>query len=165
LYRSYHSYDIPELFFYRYLHSLVSNFYFAHIGIIIKENNKTHILECAEDVFKSNLTNTYKNGVQYFEAHKRINNYDGRVYLVKNNLQDFITKKDKIFDFIEKYKNITFLENNLGCITFIIKFLEYFKLLKNKILFMLPYSFTNKDIYKVDYKQPEIIRIKNKFEH
>jgi hypothetical protein len=161
LFRSYHSYDIPELFFYRYLNALFSNYFFGHIGIIINNDNKPYILECTEDFFESELTNKKKNGVVYHKAYDRINNYEGTVYICRNNLEKFI-KKDKIFDFIEKYKNISFLENNIGCITFLIKFLEYFKLLKTEITFMLPYEFINKDIYKIHYKPIENIKIKNK---
>ena len=163
LFRSYHSYDIPELFFYRYLHSLFCNIYFGHIGIIVKQNGIPYILECTEDYFKSELNNDHKNGVIYHKAYDRIQKYNGTVYLSRNNIDKFIDN-DKITEFMEKYKNYTFLEKNVGCVGFVIKFLEYCKLLKNKIMFMLPYEFTNKEIYKIDYKPIENIKIMNKFQ-
>jgi len=163
LFRSYHSYDIPELFFYRYLNSLFCNIFFGHIGIIVKQNGIPYILECTEDYYKSELNNDYKNGVIYHKAYDRIQKYSGTVYLTRNNIDKFIDN-DKIREFMDKYKNYTFLEKNISCITLIIKFLEYFKLLKNKIMFMLPYDFTNKEIYKIDYQPVENIKIMNKFQ-
>ena len=163
LFRSYHSYDIPELLFYRYLQSLFCDVYFGHIGIIIKQNGIPYILECTEDYYKSELNNDYKNGVIYHKAYDRIQKYNGTIHLSRNNIDKFIDN-DKINDFMNKYKNYTFLEKNVGCVGFILKFLEYFKLLKNKIMFMLPDEIMNKEIYKIDYKPLENIKIMNKFQ-
>ena len=118
LFRSYHSYDIPDLFFYRYLSALYSNVFFGHIGIIININNKPYILECDDEFFKSEITNKRKNGVIYHKAYDRINNYYGNVYICKNNIEKFIDNND-IINFMEKYKNISFLENNISCVIFI----------------------------------------------
>lgn len=163
LFRSYNSYDIPELFFYRYLNALYSKVFFGHIGIIINNNNEPYILECTEDFFKSEITNKKKNGVIYHKAYNRINDYYGNVYICKNNIEKFIDNND-IINFMEKYKNISFLENNISCVIFIKKFLEYFNLLNIKSYFMLPYDFINKEIYNIDYKPNGNIKIINKFQ-
>ena len=163
LFRSYHSYDIPALFLYRYLNSLFCNIFFGHIGIIVKQNGIPYILECTEDYYKSELNNDYKNGVIYHKAYDRIQKYSGTVYLTRNNIDKFIDN-DQIHKFMNKYKNYTFLEKNVGCVGFVIKFLEYCKLLKNKVMFMLPDEFMNKEIYKIDYNPIENIKIMNKFQ-
>jgi hemin uptake protein HemP len=162
LFRSYHTYDIPELFFYRYLNSLSSQVFFGHIGIIIKKNGVSYIMESTEDYYNCEINNKYKNGFIFHKAYNRIKDYSGRVYLCRNNLEKFIDN-NKINNFINKYKNINFLENNIACIKLIILFLYDCNILKYNYSFLRLYSFISDDIYKIKYESLENIKIKNDF--
>jgi hypothetical protein len=159
LFRSYHSYDIPELFFYRCISSLFSKIYFGHIGIIIKINNISYILESTEDYYNCEYSKKYKNGFILHKAYNRIKNYDGRIYISKNNLHEYINN-DQIYTFCEKYKDLSF--NNIGCCKFVITFLYHCNIIKYNYLLLLQYDIINKiNMYNVDYIIYENIKIKN----
>jgi len=162
LFRSYHTYDIPDLFFWRFLNPLSSEIFVGHIGIIIRKNGIPYIMECADDYHNCEINNKYKNGFVFNKAYDRIKDYTGRVYLCRNNLEKFIDN-EKINNFINKYKNISFLENNIGCVNLIIKFLYECNILKYNYIFLRPYTFISDDIYKIKYESLENIKIKNDF--
>ena len=161
-FRSYHSYDIPELVFYRYLNAILSDTFFGHIGIIIKINNIPYILECTEDYYNCEYSGNNKNGVILHKAYNRIKNYSGRVYLSRNNLDEYITEED-INRFIKKYSNLSFLENNISCVNLIIKLLYECKILKKEFFFMFISEFNNKNIYNINFMNTENIKIKNDY--
>ena len=162
LFRSYHTYDIPALFFSRYLNSLSSQVFFTHVGIIIKKDGVPYIMESAEDYHNCEINNKYKNGFVFHKAYDRINDYSGRVYLCRNNLEKFIDN-EKINNFINKYKNIKYLENNIACIKLITTFLYDCNILKYNYSFLRLYSLISDDIYKITYESLENIKIKNDF--
>ena len=151
LFRSYHTYDIPDLFFWRFLNPISSEIFFGHIGIIIKKDGVPYIMECADDYNKCIINNKYKNGFIFHKAYDRIKDYTGRVYLCRNNLEKFIDN-EKIDVFVNKYKKISFLENNIGCVKLIIEFLYDCNILKYNYIFLRPYSFVSDDIYKIKYE-------------
>jgi len=162
LFRSYHSYDIPELFFYRYCNAIFSDIFFGHIAMIIKINNIAYILECTEDYYYCEYSKCKKNGVIFIKAYDKIKNYYGRVYLSRNNLEKYINN-NYIYKFLDKYKNYSFLENNITCITLFLNFFNELNILKKKYNFILPYYFTKKNIYKINYNNIENIKIKNDY--
>jgi hypothetical protein len=162
LFRSYHTYDIPALFVYRFLHPLSSEIFFGHTGIIIKKDGVPYIMECADDYHNCEINNKYKNGFVFHKAYDRIKDYSGRVYLCRNNLENFIDN-DKINNFINKYKHINFVENNIGCVKLIIQFLYDCNILKYNYPILTPYSLISDDIYKIKYESLENIKIKNDF--
>jgi hypothetical protein len=92
LFRSYYSDDIPEFLFFRYFNSLYSKILFSHIGMIVKENNETYIIENV-DKEEFCLHHKYvKNGIVRVKARDKIKEYWGRVYLCKNNLHNFVNE-------------------------------------------------------------------------
>jgi hemin uptake protein HemP len=162
LFRSYHTYDIPELLFYRYFNALSSKYFFGHIGIIIKKNGVPYIMESTEDYYNCEINKKNKNGFIFHKAYDRIKSYSGTVYISRNNLDQYINDYN-LKSFINKYKDIYFLENNIGCVNFIILFLYECNLLKHNYKLLSPYNITLNNIYKIDYKCIENIKIKNDY--
>ena len=113
-FRSYHSYDVPELFFYRWIHAAVAETYFGHIGMIVREGGggRPLILECTEDPVKCVMSNLMKDGVALNDAETRIMNYIGRVHLVGNDLQ---LPYKRVMRYARALKDLRFLENGVGC--------------------------------------------------
>ena len=136
--------------------------YFGHIGIIIKINNIPYILESTEDYYNCEYSKYKKNGVILHRAYDRIKDYSGRVYLSRNNLDKFISN-DYIKSFIERYKHLKFLENNIGCIEFIKKFLFESNLLKKDNLFLFQNQFNDKNIYNINFKNIKNIKVINDY--
>ncbi len=153
LFRSYHSYDFPELLFYRWLHSLTSDFYSGHVGIIYKENNKVYVIESTESFFDSHFDKKYKNGVVLNELEKYINEYDGNVYICHNNIHKYKTNEE-LYSVAYKYKDYVFNENNIGCVNLVKKIFSELDIISDKYQnsFFLPYSFTCRDKYKIKYE-------------
>jgi hypothetical protein len=118
LFRSYHSYDIPELFFFRYFNSLYSKIFFGHIGMILKTKDETYIVENTEDEYFCLHHKYKKNGPILHKAKDKIKEYSGRVYLSKNNLHKFISES-QIRENFKKYENYHFLQDGIGCVSMI----------------------------------------------
>ncbi len=161
LFRSYHSYDIPELFFFRYLHSLISDRYSGHIGIIYKEKGKVYVIESTETFFNSHFDGKYKNGVILNEFEEYIKGYDGNVYICHNNIHKYYDQ-NKLLEISKKYKDLLFGENGFGCVHYINKIFSELDIIKDncKTKRKLPYTFINKDIYKFNYENLGIYKIK-----
>lgn len=163
LYRSYHSYDVPEFIFFRMFASLFTTTYFGHIGMVVKIKNKIYILESALDKCYSILTNTVKNGVILTPAEDRIIHYTGRVHYIKTNIHEFITEKELInYIFKKRLHTKSFFEDSLSCVNLIIRVLLNFKLFRrDKISILTPGSFIEPHNYTNKVKLEKIYIIKN----
>ena len=146
--RSYHSYNIFELFIFRYLSCLLQNTFFGHIGIIVRDSDNT--LKVIHSTYKEN-----ESGCMSSDLDEYIEKYYGNVYIYKNNLQnvnpkilDFNENKD-FFDIYKDHK-YGLKENEIACIGFAYEYMKYFDLFKNdpnKYFIGIDY-FINKNNYK-----------------
>lgn len=119
-FRSFHSYDLPELLFFRYLAASISNTYFGHVGVIIRMNDKVYIAECTEDVRFDELTRKNKNGPLLDLADPRIRTYYGRVHLCRTNLEEhFRRNHTNVTAYIDRMKHMSFFERGVGCVGYV----------------------------------------------
>ena len=162
LFRSYHSYDIPELCFFRYFSSLYSDVFFGHIGMIFKKNNEAYIIENTEDEYFCLHHKYVKNGPIIHNANDRIKEYSGRVHLSTNNLHNFVNE-DIIYENFKKYEHYHFLQNGLACVTLISNILSDAGIMHRPAFTYTPSDFVNPKNYKVDYKQTQNIKVQNDF--
>lgn len=157
--RSYHSFNIFELFIFRYLSCLLQNTFFGHIGVVIKDSDDT--LKVIHSTYKED-----ESGVLIQDLDEYIENYYGNVYVYKNNLQNI---NPKILDFNENkeffniYKDYKYgmKENEIACIGFIYEYMKHFDLFKNnpnKYLIEIDY-FINRNNYKsgTEFSKPKLI--------
>ena len=79
--RSYHSYNIFELFIFRYLSCLLQNTFFGHIGVVVKDSDGN--LKVIHSTYKEN-----ESGCMSSDLDEYIEKYYGNVYIYKNNLQN-----------------------------------------------------------------------------
>lgn len=158
LFRSYNSYDLPDFVIFRLITSLLSDNYFSHIGIIVKINNKPYIMECSQEILFCSYSKKLKNGSVLIEPYKRIKEYYGDIYIVKNNLHKYINDNDNIL-FFEKYKKCKYLEDLLICTTFINKFLYKNNITNKNKKIILPSEFLNKNFYKINYQMYNLYKI------
>jgi hypothetical protein len=162
LFRSYHSYDIPEFFFYRMLNSMYSKILFGHIGMIVKHQNETYIVENADDKHFCLYHKYKKNGPIIHNAKDRIKNYSGRVYLSKNNLHEFV-KESHVYSTLKKCKHYIFLQNGKSCVSLICDILSDAGLMNRPLTYYMPCDFIDTRNYKINYNQIENIKIRNDF--
>lgn len=161
LFRSYHSYDIPEYILFRMLAATIASTYFGHIGLIIRKGDEVLILECTEDKYHSLLTNTTKNGVLLHSADKRIHDYDGRIHYIKTNIHQYLQAQD-IIDYIlelnlhKKY----FYEDGLGCVGTVSKILKHFNIIDTNKWVYTPGHFIHPTTYRnnITIQTPIIIK-------
>ena len=157
--RSYHSFNIFELFIFRYLSCLLQNTFFGHIGVVIKDSDDT--LKVIHSTYKED-----ESGVLIQDLDEYIEKYYGNVYIYKNNLQNI---NPKILDFNENkeffniYKDHKYglKENEIACIGFVYEYMKHFDLFKNdpnKYLIGIDY-FINRNIYKsgTEFSKPNLI--------
>ena len=157
--RSYHSYNIFELFIFRYLSCLLQNTYFGHVGIIVRDSDNT--LKVIHSTYKED-----ESGVLSQDLDEYIEKYYGNVYVYKNNLQNI---NPKILDFNENkeffniYKDYKYglKDNEMACIEFAYEYMKYFDLFKNnpsKYLIGIDY-FINRSNYKsgTEFSKPNLI--------
>lgn len=157
--RSYHSYNIFELFIFRYLSCLLQNTFFGHIGVVVKDSDGT--LKVIHSTYKEN-----ESGCMSSDLDEYIEKYYGNVYIYKNNLQnvnpkilDFNENKD-FFDIYKDHK-YGLKENEIACIGFAYEYMKYFDLFKNdpnKYFIGIDY-FINKNNYKygTEFTKPYLI--------
>ena len=143
------------------MNSVASNIFFGHIGMVVKLDNTPYIFECTEDYYYCDYSKKIKNGIIFHKAYDRIKNYSGRVYLSRNNLYEYIKNVD-IFQFMKKYGHFSYLEHYFSCTSTISNFLYNLNIIKDKFIY-LPNSFIYSNLYKIDYKTIENIKIKNDF--
>lgn len=153
LFRLYHTEDVPELLFYRWFHSLISELYSGHIGIIYKENGKVYVIETTDTFYLSHFDQKYKNGVMLNDFESYVKKYDGNVYICHNNIHKFKNNQE-LYECAYKYKDLNFFDNGIGCVNLVHNiFSELNIIMENKdIISPLPFSFTKKDIYKINYE-------------
>jgi hypothetical protein len=124
LFRSFHSFDLPELLIFRYIHAWFARTYFGHVGMVVRDDsyNAVYIAECTEDLQYDEYTGRMKNGPILVRADTRIRDYGGRVHLSRMNLPAICERK--LWDYIERMKNHTFLENGIACVPYVRGLLE-----------------------------------------
>jgi hypothetical protein len=100
----------------------VTNSYYSHCGIVIKQDSKLYILECDMDTSYDFITNKInRNGVHIISLDDKINEYTGNIFGLCKVRKTF--DKDHLRSLIEQHKDITF-NNNL--------FAMYGSVIKNK---------------------------------
>jgi hypothetical protein len=117
------------------------------------------ILGCPLTVLYSGI---YKNGVIFHKAYDRIKNYGGRVYLSRNNLDKYISN-EYVNNFIKKYHKLSFLENNMSCVSLVNKLLYDHNIFNRDNFFVFISNFNDKHLYKVNFMNIENIKIKNDY--
>lgn len=92
------------------------NSYFSHCGMVVVINGKKYILEMIRQGNHDNL-NKYSSNVNLFDFKKRVQKYQGKVYLVKCITEKSINYKNKIIENINKYidykYDIDFITNHI----------------------------------------------------
>ena len=162
LFRSYHVHDIPSLFLFRYFASLYLPTFFTHIGIIMKDENGTYIVENIEDKLYCLHHKYKKNGPVIVDAKKRINEYEGRVYLSKNNLHQFIDSS-QIYDKFKKYEHYKYQQDGIMCVHFISNILLDIDVMIRPYILYLMHDFIQPQNYKVNFTNFEFVKIRNGF--
>ena len=163
LFRYYNNTDYFTTCFYKIFLPFFQKTYFTHVGMIYKdEHGKNYILESSGLYYYCNLTNVVKNGTMLLNFNDRIENIsNNRVHVVKNNLHKYIDKK-KLNESILKYKNYTYLQDDLYCVNYITTLLEENGLFKcNDMLPITPEKILSPEYYNFDIKFEEPIIIKN----
>jgi len=165
-FRSFHSYDIPEVMLYRYAHAWISKVYFGHVGMIVKDSNsnggRTYILHCPEDGSFDEYSRTHKNGPSLHDAKDFINAYEGRVNIVPTNIHAYIEGDDQILSVLGDVNHYRFLENGMGCCNFIKHVLVNLNVMKAQTL-MTCDSFLEPSRYKIPIVFEEPILVENQF--
>jgi hypothetical protein len=152
-------YKIPDI-----THTIPTYFFgMSHIGIIYKSNNKIYLLEC--DYNNNNYCNfskKRKNGIALLKLEDRININENRTFFVKTNFHNYLNNKT-IINFIEKYKDVSYMENNFNCITTVIRFFKEANLLKDKniniFLYVYYKTIFDKNFYNFPFEY-EIYKLK-----
>ncbi len=157
-----YEYDSIDTPLYLFILSLFQNTFFSHIGIIYKDsNNETFIIESNGDPSYCELSKKIKNGFQFKKFINRIEETKiHRVHIVKNNIYQFIDN-NKIINWINKYKNHKFLEDNINCIGLVVSFLQENNLLKNQFMPYLFEDLINPLNYNIPITFSKPILIKN----
>jgi hypothetical protein len=162
LFRTYHAYDIPNLFLFRYFVSLYSTVYFNHIGMIMKDGNETYIVENVEEKVYCLHHKYIKPGPVIVDAKKRIKEYEGRVYLSKNNLHQFIDSS-QIYENFKKYESYNYLQNGIMCVHLISNILSDLGVMVRPSILYLMHDFIQPQNYKVNFKNIESVKVHNDF--
>jgi hypothetical protein len=152
-------YEIPDIF------HIIPTYFFGmnHIGIIYKTNNEIYLLECDYDNNNyCNFSKKRKNGVVLMKLKDRINTNKNCILFVKTNFHNYINN-GTIINFVEKYNNVCYMENNFNCITTVIQFFKESNLLKDKSKNILLYVYyeiiLDKDFYNFPF-ECEIYKLK-----
>jgi hypothetical protein len=126
-----------------------------HLGVVIKDEKGTFLLESMPYKFYCEYSKKEKYGVVLLDAKKRLEETIETAYYVDNNLKPYIDKT-KVYEFIDIYKDYKYMEKNVNCDTLTLLFLEYFGLIHKDIsqyLLFLPYDFLLKaKNYTVDFQ-------------
>jgi hypothetical protein len=134
--RSYHSYDVPEFLFFRCLGALVSEPYFGHVGMLVRDGDGAlYLLECTEDNHECVLSGRAKNGVIMHDAARRIRGYDGRVHVVGTS---FELAHDRMMRYVEARKHLSFLEEGIGCCSFLQGLLHHCGVMRRRSAMWVP---------------------------
>ena len=136
-----------------------------HIGIIIKKENQLYLLECGHRYDYCNYSKKYKTGVMLSDLKQKINLKKYPIYYVKTNINNHINDF-QLTNFIDKYKNTEYMENNMNCISYYLLFLQELDLIKEKYSILPLYenykNILNSEFYKFPFKT-EIFKINPSF--
>jgi len=134
--------------------------YFSHIGMIYKDSKgNINILECNADPDFCILNKKKKYGTMMLDFDYRFKNMkDYRVHVIKTNLHKFINI-NKLNESIIKYNDYNFYQDNLYCVTYILKLLQENGLYKMNKLVYLPIDILDKSNYNCDIIFEEPITI------
>lgn len=164
-FRSFHTYDLPDLFFFRFLGACISSIYFGHVGLIVRMNKKVYIVECTDDVRFDELTKTKKNGPLINLAEPYIEKFYGRVHLCRTNLEEhFHRNHSKVVEYIESMKHLSFFENGLGCVGYVKGLLHAAGAMDTNNGFSVLASLLRDDKYKVPIRFYEPLLIRNRWQ-
>jgi hypothetical protein len=125
-----------------------------HVGIIVKDTNqKVYIMESEHIPHYCEYSKKTKTGVILSSFEKRIQEFE-TVYIVKNNIHEHVSNND-MMSFIEKYKDVEYMENDINCIVFLLVFLKEHGLLKHeeitkRLYVEYPYILDNAN-YTIDF--------------
>ena len=133
-----------------------------HMGIIIKnDEEEPYLLECDYRYSYCNFSKKEKTGVILFKLDERIrfqpsDKKVGTMFYLKNNLHKYLDNSN-VFNIINKYKDVSYMENNLNCISFTLLFFQELNLLKNTFsnipLYVDYKKFLDSSFYGIDYTQ------------
>ena len=163
MYRCYYVGNLYEIALFKLIMPIVQKTYFTHIGMIYKDTTgKVYVLESNGDPFYCNLTKKIKTGPVLLDFNERYDNLiNYRIHIVKTNLHKYINI-DKLNQSIDKYKELSFNQDGINCVTYITKLLEENNLFRtsNSIIPNLPIDILNENNYKCDiiFEVPIIIK-------
>ena len=163
LFRSYHSYDLPEYLFYRIFHSLLSYPYMGHVGMVVKNHdNQIYILHSTEDIHWCENLKQEKNGVVLQKFENVMSEYDGLIFVYKTNFSKHISW-DSISKLLnkdeQKYNKKLFGlgEGKIGCVENMRRILQHHNILNSySILPFLPCHFNNSYIFNPNFSVEKI---------
>ena len=151
-------YSIPNV-----IHLLPTIFFgIHHLGIVVKTESQTYLLECAYDRNYCHYSKKPKTGVILFDLKERLeNSKKNEIMLVKSNMHQKINS-EQIFEFIEKHKDTSYMEKNLNCSSIYVELVNEFHLLQTQYIYRPIYieyeQFINSNFYNFDYEY-EIYKI------
>lgn len=103
-----------------------------HIGIIVKKSEREiYFLECNYNPHYCHYSKRVKTGVILNELSYSIhgNKDASNMYFVKSNMHEHVDYAD-FMQFIEKYKDVNYMDNSMNCISFYLQFLQEMGLLR-----------------------------------
>lgn len=142
----------------------IQEVYFNHVGIIYKKSDGEIFL--IESCFKEHdckLSNIKKNGFVMSKFVDRIKNFDyNRIHVYKSNLHKYIDIQ-KLDNSIAKYKDYSYLHNNIHCISLVTNIFQENGLMKqnNNIIPYLVYDIIKPENYLIPIKFEEPIIVKD----
>ena len=163
--RSYNTSNLNHYALFRIFTSIINGHgspFFSHIGMIVKKNNVAYILETAEQVNYCIHANKLKSGIKLTNAYNMINEFNGRAYLSRNNLHNYIRDED-IIQFMDKYGHLSFFDDYIICITIICMFLQFVNVFKHERNYVQLYKLNDPELYSCDFKNIETVELKNKY--
>jgi hypothetical protein len=156
-------YDFPYSF--RQVEELITPYTLGihHLGIIVKENDKLYLLECESIPHYCLYSKKVKDGLIMFDLEKRLQESNNtNLFFVKTNLFKHMHHND-VYDHIEKYKEHSYMDRGLNCITNYSLLLEQKNLLTDTKLMEEMYFYYDEilknDFYTFEFER-EIYKIK-----
>lgn len=107
---------------------LIPTFFFGmnHIGIIVKKTkDEIYLVECNYNSHYCHYSNRNKNGVIMNELSYSINGNKNMsdIYFVKTNMHKHVNSHD-FMRFMEKYKDLNYMDDSMNCISLYLTFLQ-----------------------------------------
>jgi hypothetical protein len=133
LFRSYDSYDVPEVLLYRHVNALTSRRFFGHIGLVVVVGGGKYVLESSEDRHWSELTGGVKNGVILQGFAQRVGRFQGRVHLVPTSLGAHMADESTLRAYLRRMRHVGFVtwKGGISCLFLMRDVLSAFGLLRN----------------------------------